>query len=504
MSEELHITDELIAKYLEGRATEEERTTIRAYMDAHPDEMSWLYVAAQDVAFQEQAQAHELQPGVYHRSLLDKNALDDDTRYSIAGHGKVSFAANGDDSHSCAIKAQQLILSDYGIFVSTAELTRVAQQNGWYIEQKGSPFDFIGELLNYYNIPAVQMRNANVYHLIHELSQGHKIIVGVDDNSLIQSRKWQEFDNQMFGKEANHVLLVAGIQTSADSPTQIVLSDPSDPESTKIVSMQQFITAWEDSGYFMVATTQPAPLEHNPGMLYFDYDKGHLQHFADLAYSEIVQRLAQDGYLDKNGRKTIRRRILLVSLAALLFVGVCVFFWMFFAPFNVNINLYENSTYRIPDLPLVTGSLTVNYNDSGDKVFKISENQKRVVLLDIPHQYRNEKAHIRFEAAGFITIDTFAALNKNIDLRYRHDNRLSKVFGVVIDSRDGKSLAGVTVKIQNLTATTDETGYFCIDIPYSLQKPEQQASAYKKGYVLWLGTYEPSATTPWHIVLEKQ
>lgn len=252
MAETYNISDEMIAKYLEGNATESEREMIRAYIETHPDEMAWLCVAAQEVAYQEQLQ--DGKSGVYHKSLMNKEQIDDDIRYSIAGHGKMSFAAQDDDDNSCAIKAQQLILGDYGIFVSTSELTRVAQQNGWYIEQKGSPFDFIGELLNFYNIPAVQMRNANVYHLMHELSQGHKIIVGVDDQDLKQSKRWQEFDDKMFGKEANHVLLVAGIQTKADGTAQITISDPSEPDNPKVISMQQFLSAWEDSGYFNVSS----------------------------------------------------------------------------------------------------------------------------------------------------------------------------------------------------------------------------------------------------------
>lgn len=500
MSETYNITDEMLAKYLEGNATESEYEMIRAYIEAHPDEMDWLCAAAQEVAFQEQSL--ENQSGIYHKSLLNKELLDEATRYSIAGHGKISFAAQDDENNSCAIKAQQLILGDYGIFVSTSELTRVAQQNGWYIEQKGSPFDFVGELLNFYNIPAVQMRNANVYHLMHELSQGHKIIVGVDDQDLKQSKRWQEFDDKMFGKEANHVLLVAGIQTKSDGSAQIVLSDPSSPDNPQIISMQQFLSAWEDSGYFMVATTQPAPLEHNPNMQYFDYDKGHLQHFANLAYSEIVDRLAQDGYMNKNDRKRHRLFTFICIVSTILIACFGIACWYFLAPFHISINLNEDPNYRIAGLPLQSGTLNISYGNSNTMSFEVTEKQKHFVLTDIPHKFKKQKAHLRFEATGFVPIDTFVTMDKAIDLRYRHNNRLSKIFGFVIDSRNGQSIADVTIKVQNLTTTTDKSGSFLLEIPFSQQKSEQQVSAYKDGYTLWLGTYEPSETEPWQIVLE--
>ena len=306
----------------------------------------------------------------------------------------------------------------------------------------------------------------------------------------------------MFGKEANHVLLVAGIQTNADGTAQITISDPSEPDNPKVISMQQFLSAWEDSGYFMVATTQPAPLEHNPSMQYFDYEQGHLQHFANVAYSEIVKRLAQDGYLNKNDRKKYRRVIFICIISAIFIACLGISCLLFFSPFNMSVNLNEDPDYQIPELPLQTGTLSITYGNSNTMNFEVSKNQNHFVVPDIPHKFKEQKAHLHFEAAGFVPIDTFVTIGKSIDIRYRHDNRFSKIFGFVIDSRDGRCLDNVTIKVQNLTATTDKSGRFLIEIPFSQQKPEQQASAYKDGYTLWLGTYEPSETEPWQIVLE--
>lgn len=502
MSKSVNISDELVARYLEGKVTGEESSLIKSYIEEHPEEWSWLGTAAREVAFQEQEKKKK--NGVYQKSLLNKAEMDDDVRYAVSGHGNIDFAAEDGEDCSCAIKAQQLILSDYGIFVSKSELMRVAQENGWYIEQKGSPMDFVGELLNYYNIPAVQMRNANVYHLMNELSQGHKVIVGIDVNDLNQSKQWQDFDDLMMGKDANHVLLVAGIQTNASKPAQIVLSDPSHADNSKVISMERFMAAWEDSGYFMVSTTQPAPLEFNPGMQYFDYNEGHLKQFADLTYNEIIRRLADDGFISDTKQIKAKRHILWLSVTIVLLAVAGVFAFYFFLPFNMKVNLRENPVYRIPDLPLKNGRISIDYGSQNQQVFILTENQKDIVIPDIPIKYRNTEAHLVFEAEGFETIDTILLMNKTVDITYRHNSQFAKIFGIVVDSQDGQCLSGVTIKVQNLTVLTDEHGYFSIDIPYAQQKQVQTLSANKSGYALWMGTYEPSNSNPWNIVLEKR
>lgn len=502
MSKSANISDELVARYLEGKATAEECSLIKSFIEEHPEEWSWLGAAAREVAFQENE--IERKKGVYRKSLLEKTAMDDDGRYAVSGHGKIDFAAEDGEDCSCAIRAQQFILRDYGIFVSTSELKRVALENGWYIEQKGSPMDFVGELLNYYNIPAVQMRNANVYHLMNELSQGHKVIVGIDVNDLNQSKQWQEFDDLLMGKEANHVLLVAGIQTEAGMPAQIVLSDPSRSDNSRVISMEQFVAAWEDSGYFMVSTTQPAPLEFNPSMQYFDYDQGHLKKFADLTYNEIIKRLADDGFISDPVQVKTRKHVLWFCLSIVLLAMAGFFVFFLFMPFNMKINLHENLAYQIPDMPLKKGKITVNYGSQNPQAFMLSENQKDIVISDIPLRYRNSEVHLVFEAEGFETIDTVLSMNRTVDINYRHNSRLAKIFGIVVDSRNGQCLSGVMIKVQDITVLTDEHGCFSIDIPYARQKQVQTLCASKNGYVLWTGTYEPSNGTPWNIVLEKQ
>ena len=501
MFEKKEISDELLARYLENKVSDEERQIVLQFLDENQEDISVLLIAAQEVAFQEFEKQES--KGVYNKSILDKTKLDDDTRYMIPDHGRVKIAAESLTLEAgCAIQAQQLILNDYGINVPTHELLDVSKKNGWFIDQLGSPLDYVGELLNHYQIPAVQMRNANIYHLINELSQGHKVIVGVDVNDLSFSEKWHQFDEIMFGKEANHVLVVAGIDTQDPNDPKIVLSDPSRPDSQKTYSAKQFMNAWEDSGFFMVATTQPAPLQFNPEMKYFDYNTGHIKKIADIAYSEILKRLADNGYIiQKDPLKPYKRFLIFLGITIFLFLGA-LFTWLYVTPFNMKILLTEDPQYKIPSLPFEKGTLKITFTDMKTQTFELTKENMSCVVNEIEHKYRGSKAHIQFEADRFLTIDTLIQIQKNLQLLISHDQSLSRIFGTVISAEDGLPLSDVIVSVQDFTTKTDHAGNFKINIPYTKQKKTQTLKVYKEGYQFWSGTYEPSLTNGWDIVLE--
>lgn len=216
-NEEMQITDELLACYLEGKVTDAQRKAVEAYLAENEDEMDILFAARAEKAYQDDI----AQQSVFARSMI---AYDE---YAIAA---------ASDKMDCAIKAQQMVLRNYGIEASTEELTALAQKQGWFEEGKGSAFDFVGELLNHYGVEAVQMRNAGVYHIMHELSQGHKIIVGVDSGA--------DNDN---GK-AQHVMLVAGIDTTDPDHLKVVVRDPSRPEQDNTYSANEFMERWKHTG----------------------------------------------------------------------------------------------------------------------------------------------------------------------------------------------------------------------------------------------------------------
>lgn len=189
---------------------------------------------------------------------------------------------------SCAIKSQQLILNDFGIEVSEVDLVQTAAVNGWY--NGGTAPQDVGNLLELANIPVTRHEGANVFNLVNELVQGHKVIVGVDANEMwyneSENDKFINWYNDFCGMQGgNHALIVAGIDTSDVASPQVVVVDPGTGDDGKRYPLDQFIDAWSDSNCYMVSTDIPAP-NFSRGMQNFDQELGHISKIFGVDYYE--------------------------------------------------------------------------------------------------------------------------------------------------------------------------------------------------------------------------
>jgi hypothetical protein len=200
----------------------------------------------------------------------------------------------------CAIKCQQFILQQFtGQHVNEHVLVREALDRGWYTPGGGTLPQDVGNLLELHGVHVHRYEHASIFHLAVELSQGHKVIVGVDSKELWQGNSVLEeiFDNMGFA-HADHAVVVSGIDTSDPDHIRVIVSDPGNGSALGSYPLEQFLDAWRDSQFFMVATTDPAP-PHLPEMAHFDYDAGHIPMIADVSYDELLsladQRLAWEG-----------------------------------------------------------------------------------------------------------------------------------------------------------------------------------------------------------------
>ena len=478
----MQITDELIARYLEGKVTEAERKAVESYLSENEEELDVLFAARAEMAYQDDI----ARQSVFARSMIEYD------EYALAA---------ASEKMDCAIKAQQMVLRNYGIEASVEELTELAKKQGWFEEGKGSAFDFVGELLNHYGVESVQMRNAGVYHIMHELSQGHKIIVGVDADASDTA-------------EAQHVMLVAGIDTTDPDHLKVVVRDPSHPEQDTSYTANEFMERWKHTGCFMVSTKQPAPLSANPEMQHFDYELGYVRKFADVAYEEIIKRLAEEGYISgpstlrqAQGSGTVKSKTKFYVMGCLLLMLLgCVgyYLWRVSTPLQMKINVAENKDYYIPSLPFMEGTLRCEYADNAVQTIKVGADNATVFLNEIPYKYRNSDVHVVFEANGYQTIDTVVKVHKSLSLNLKRNNDLGVVMGRVTDFETEQPIEGATVTLQDLTVQTDAFGNFRIEIPFAKQDKTQCVQVTKEGYQVWERIYRPSPTNSWYITLDKE
>jgi hypothetical protein len=154
---------------------------------------------------------------------------------------------------TCAIQSQHLILQQYGFTVSQEELIQIAKENGWYAEGYGTPLNMVGKLLEYYGVDIHGSQGNNIFNLANELAQGHQIIVGVDAYELVYPEETKDWD-VLYGEQANHALVVVGIDTTDPDNVQVIVTDPGTGNRQMAYPADQFIDAWKDSNCFMVTT----------------------------------------------------------------------------------------------------------------------------------------------------------------------------------------------------------------------------------------------------------
>lgn len=206
-------------------------------------------------------------------------------------------------SDTCAIKSQQIVLHSFGIDIPETLLTMEATTKGYYIPGQGSNPYALGNLLEDHGVSTHSKTNATIYDLMFELAQGHKIIVGVDADEL-----WRpSFYNDLFGEQANHALVVTGIDTSNPLDMRVIITDPGTGDVARSYPVEQFLDAWHDSACFMVATNEAPALSYpngiyNQEMANFDYSIGHIPTIGNIPYDIFAYTLVphMDDYFNHN------------------------------------------------------------------------------------------------------------------------------------------------------------------------------------------------------------
>jgi hypothetical protein len=200
---------------------------------------------------------------------------------------------------TCAIRSQEFIIEQFtGHDIPEEILVQEAQSHGWYQPGQGTSPEHVGDLLELHGIPITRHDHASIEELVGELGQGHKVIIGVNCEEL-----WRNDDPVLHGlkeimglNQADHAVVVSGIDTRDPAHTQVLITDPGNGQEITRYPLEQFLTAWKDSDFLIVATKTPVP-STAPEMAHFDYDKGHIDEVAGIPWREFIKRLAVPGAL---------------------------------------------------------------------------------------------------------------------------------------------------------------------------------------------------------------
>lgn len=231
------------------------------------------------------------------------------------------------------------------------------------------------------------------------------------------------------------------------------------------------------------------------------FQKIAAERFSEMAYDIVVRRLVMDGIID--GKAKRKRRLAYLSALFATALLVFVICWNVFKPLDVKVNVTEDPGFAIPSLPFEKGNITYSINGNEPVRVPVSREDMTVLIENISFGDKYKMMHIVLESSGYQTVDTTLEIRKSLTLPLRRDNSLGVIFGNVIDEQ-GRPVAGAAVIVQDIKTLTDETGSFRIDIPMKKQMESQRMMICKEGFELWSGTYRPSSTCGWDVVLREQ
>ena len=277
------ISDELLAAYLDGNTSPTENQMIEPFLK---NDMNFAEIS--DIISDMPIIMNPSFSAVIDDIFLPTNALSEQQiTDNIMDYNGEPSDIQQQYSDTCAIKSQQIILNEFGIDVNEDQLVQFSYENGWYSgDGSGTLPQDVGNLLESANIPVTRQTDANVFNLVSELSQGHKVIVGVDSGELWHNKFWGWLNDFFMGDTPDHALIVAGIDTSDPDNVMVIVDDPGTGEYHKAYPLDQFMDAWSDAQCYMVSTDIPVP-SYAATMVNFDYSQGHLADVGGMDYADF-------------------------------------------------------------------------------------------------------------------------------------------------------------------------------------------------------------------------
>lgn len=190
------------------------------------------------------------------RLLLDRTVL-----AGAEGGPGLSSARDMADT-LCALRCEAVILRGAGMEVDEAELLREAAAAGWFVPGSGTPMRHLGRLLEARGLRVERYLHAHAGVLRHALGAGYQLLAVVDAGELAARgvlARWLERMEDLVQRIPDHCVLVRGVEEEAGR-TMVDLVDPAGTGQCRRVPLGDFLEAWDDSDFFLLAARR-APVE---------------------------------------------------------------------------------------------------------------------------------------------------------------------------------------------------------------------------------------------------
>lgn len=239
------ITSELLAAYVEGNVSPEEREAVRQYLTENPDMMDSVLFAMED---DKESKAD----GIYLNNLNDMlDEIDKEHNASLSLElPETAMAAQNDTDNLCVIRCEGIALRHFGYNISDEELLRESKEEGW-LQSSGTSFKDIGKLSLKHGLQVFHFENSSIESIREKLTNGYIVIAFIDEGELTGDYVQERDEDQFIGGCPDHVVIVKNI-----TDKNIEILDSYTPEQLDAYPLDKFLDAWNDSNNYIVAVTK--------------------------------------------------------------------------------------------------------------------------------------------------------------------------------------------------------------------------------------------------------
>lgn len=217
MGNKKHISDELLAAYLDGNTNPSETLEVLNAIKADPELRNILNVAL---------------------------SVDDSNSPFVEGVLPMMKLAAESGNNVCSVMCEAFVLHRRSIPFDEKDLLYLAQKNDW-LKPEGTPLHAIGQLLVHYGLMITHQYDATLEDIERALSHDNDVIVVVDSDKLYPGRVDEE-------DAPNHAVVVTSMNADEQS---VVIYDP-ETNSQFSIHHSHFETSWKDSHHYMVRVLQ--------------------------------------------------------------------------------------------------------------------------------------------------------------------------------------------------------------------------------------------------------
>ena len=152
-----------------------------------------------------------------------------------------------------------------------------------------------------------------------------------------------------------------------------------------------------------------------------------------------------------------------------------------------------------PNIPFEKAKVTLTYGGKPETQIV----KKEATFKEIPPRFRDNRVDIKCEADGFVSVQSVFILSENtVTIPLSRDNSLGTIFGHIKDEK-GNRVADAQVSVQDISVSSNGSGYYTLPIPFDKQLKSQRVKAFKQGFKDWDFETPVIQSVPVDIILKK-